>query len=285
MWIFFGILAGALCLLVIAATIRDSNRFVPVYYRAADARIRKKLRVILLADLHNKSYGRRNEKLISAIDAAAPDLILSAGDLMTSVPDEPMEVAEAFVEDLAARYPVYYGNGNHEYRIYHEEEKYGQMGAQYRSVLKKSGVRLLENETAELPEFGIRIAGLDLGQEYYKKFKEDVLSPSGLKAMLGACREDSYTILLAHNPVFFESYAAWGADLTLSGHVHGGVMRLPFLGGVLSTSFRPFPKYDGGLFQIGAKKMIVSRGLGSHTVPIRIFNPAELVIIDLEPEG
>lgn len=284
MWFFFGILLGVACLFVLIVMIRDSNRFVPVNYRITDARIKKKLRVILLADLHNKSYGIKNEKLLSTIDAAAPDLILSAGDLVTSVPDEPMEVAEAFVENLAARYPIYYGNGNHEYRIYHEEEKYGEMGAEYRSVLKKCGVRLLENETAELPEFGIRIVGLDLGREYYKKFKEDELPPSGLKALLGACRESGYTVLLAHNPVFFESYAAWGADLTLSGHVHGGVMRLPFLGGVLSTSFRLFPKYDGGLFEIGAKKMIVSRGLGSHTVPIRIFNPAELVIIDLEPE-
>ena len=91
--------------------------------------------------------------------------------------------------------------------------------------------------------------------------------------------------MLAHNPAYFEAYASWGADLTLSGHVHGGIMRLPWLGGVLSTSLTLFPKYDGGEFRLGEKRMIVSRGLGSHTIPIRIFNPAELVAVELAPKG
>lgn len=284
MWIFSGILAGVICLFLLIVVIRDSNRFVPVHYRISDPRIRKKLRIVLVADLHNKSYGKGNEKLLAAIDAAGPDVILSAGDLMTSVPGESMEVAEAFVEKLSQRYPFYYGNGNHEYRIYHETEKYGTMGEEYRRVLQTCGVCLLENETAELRACAVRIAGLDLPQEHYKKFRESQLPLSELFALLGPCRKDEFTILLAHNPAFFESYAEWGADLTLSGHVHGGVMRLPYLGGVLSTSLRLFPKYDGGLFEIGSRKLIVSRGLGSHTVPIRVFNPAELVIIDLEPE-
>ena len=101
--------------------------------------------------------------------------------------------------------------------------------------------------------------------------------------MLGPVREGEYGILLAHNPAYFEAYASWGADLTLSGHVHGGIMRLPWLGGVLSTSLTLFPKYDGGEFCRGERRMIVSRGLGSHTVPIRIFNPAELVVVELVP--
>lgn len=285
MVIFFGALICAACLFLIVITVRDSNRFVTVHYRFGDPRIKKKLRLVLLADLHNKSYGKENEKLLSAIADVEPDLVLSAGDLMTSVPEKSMKTAERLVEHLAARYPFYYGNGNHEYRIYHEEEKYGGMGKEYRSVLEKCGVRLLENETVQLPVYGIRIAGLDLSREYYKKFKEDELPVSEIDKMLGACDQDWFTILIAHNPVFFENYAAWGADLTLSGHVHGGVMRLPFLGGVLSTSFRLFPKYDGGLFKTGRKAMVISRGLGSHTIPIRVFNPAELVVIDLEPEA
>lgn len=285
MWIFFGTLICAACLFLIVVMVRDSNRFVPVHYQISDPRIRKKLRIVLLSDLHNKSYGKENEKLLSAIADAAPDLVLSAGDLMTSVPEKSMKPAEQLVERLAARYPFYYGNGNHEYRIYHEEEKYGGMGKEYRGVLEKCRVRLLENETVQLPAYGIRIAGLDLSREHYKKFKEDELPVSEIDKMLGACDPDQFTILIAHNPAFFESYAAWGADLTLSGHVHGGVMRLPFLGGVLSTSLRLFPKYDGGFFKIGSKAMVVSRGLGSHTIPIRVFNPAELVIIDLGPEA
>ena len=84
---------------------------------------------------------------------------------------------------------------------------------------------------------------------------------------------------------FFDAYAGWGADLTLSGHIHGGIVRIPGIGGVISTSYRlVFPKYDGGYYEQNQKKMIVSRGLGSHTIPVRLFNPAELVVIDLVTE-
>ena len=83
---------------------------------------------------------------------------------------------------------------------------------------------------------------------------------------------------------YFPAYAEWGADLVLSGHVHGGIMRLPLLGGVISPTLRLFPRYDGGLFQEGGSTMILGRGLGSHTIPIRIFNPGELVVVELEPQ-
>lgn len=284
MWILAGMLFGLICLFFLAVMVYDSNRFVTVNYRVADSKIRKHTRIVLLADLHNKKYGPDNEKLLAAIDAACPDLILSAGDLMTSVKGKSMETAERLVEGLAAKYPFYYANGNHEYRIYHDEETYGPMGREYRSVLQKCSVCLLENESVSLPGPGIVIWGLDLPVDLYKKFREPRISAEMLEKMMGRPREEAFHILLAHNPAFFESYADWGADLTLSGHVHGGVMRLPVLGGVLSTSLTLFPKYDGGFFERNHKKMIISRGLGSHTIPIRVFNPAELVVIDLEPE-
>ena len=104
-----------------------------------------------------------------------------------------------------------------------------------------------------------------------------------LKETLGEHKEGVYQILLAHNPEYFEEYAAWGADLVLSGHVHGGIMRLPLLGGVISPKLVLFPKYDGGRFYEKDSTMILSRGLGMHTLPIRIFNPAELVVIHLLP--
>lgn len=91
-------------------------------------------------------------------------------------------------------------------------------------------------------------------------------------------------ILIAHNPDYFEEYAKWGADLVLSGHVHGGIMRIPFLGGVLAPSYRIFPKYDGGVFKEGKSVMLLGRGLGSHTIQLRFFNPAELYEVTLNPE-
>lgn len=102
-----------------------------------------------------------------------------------------------------------------------------------------------------------------------------------MRRLLGRPDPEKFSLLIAHNPDFFETYADWGADLVVSGHVHGGLMRLPVLGGVISPAIRLFPAYDGGEFRKGKAAMILGRGLGTHTLPIRIFNPGELVVIDL----
>ncbi len=281
MWMILGGLFAVLCLFLAGVAAYDSNRFVTVHYRIRNTAVKKNTRLVLLSDLHNKRYGEDNRKLLAAIEEAAPDMIVCAGDLMTSVPDESMLPAERLVRALSGKYPFYYGNGNHEYRIYHQTDKFGAMGEEYRSVLEGCSVCLLENESIFLPSRGIRIYGLDLPKEYYRKFRHPVLKGKDLEKWIGKPQQDCYNILLAHHPTYFEAYADWGAQLALSGHVHGGVVRLPFLGGVVSTSFTLFPKYDGGMFEKQGKRMIVSRGLGSHTIPIRLFNPAELVVIDL----
>ena len=102
-----------------------------------------------------------------------------------------------------------------------------------------------------------------------------------LDELLPEQRTDCFQILLAHNPDYFPEYAAWGADLVLSGHLHGGVARLPLLGGVVSPRLHFFPRYDGGKFTHGNSVMIVSRGLGMHTIPFRFNNPGELVEITI----
>ncbi|MCM1569376.1 MAG: hypothetical protein NC081_08015 [Roseburia sp.] len=107
-----------------------------------------------------------------------------------------------------------------------------------------------------------------------------------LPGLLGQPSDGKYTILLAHKPDYFPQYAAWGANLTLAGHVHGGVVRVPFWGkGVLSPDIRLFPEYDGGIFRKGQAVMLVSRGLGYHTIPFRLFNPAELPVLDFKGEN
>ena len=101
---------------------------------------------------------------------------------------------------------------------------------------------------------------------------------------LGQADSRYFNILLAHNPMYFENYAKWQQpDLVLSGHVHGGLVRLPILGGVIAPNLHLFPKYDGGMFQKGDTTMIVSRGLGIHSVEFRMWNPAELVVIEITP--
>ena len=284
MTIFLIAAAVLACTVICGMIIWDSNRFVKVSYRISCPLLKKKIRLALLSDLHNKEYGADNQKLLDAIREAAPDMVLIAGDLLTSCKDDMARPAVRLLESVSAEYPVCYANGNHEYRVFHQPDKYGSTGARYRHAIRSLNLHHLEDGSVYFPEYNIRVYGLDLPVHFFKKFKEPPLDPRELKKRLGKADKSAYTILLAHNPVWFDSYVKWGADLTLSGHVHGGVVRLPFLGGVLSTSFRLFPRYDGGSFKKDNKEMIISRGLGAHTIPLRLFNPAELVIIDLIPE-
>lgn len=278
------IIIAALALLWIA--LYDTNRFVLRSHVVTDPRIRRKCRAVLLTDLHNKCYGKENERLLAAIRNQNPDFVLIAGDVLTANKKAPLKPALELLERLAGEYPVYYGNGNHEQRLRDYPRYFGKMARQYRNALKRIGIEPLSNRHAALPEFGLVIYGAEIDMEYYKRFRTRKMPPEYLPRILGQASPDAYTVLLAHNPDYFPQYAAWGADLTLSGHVHGGVARVPLWGkGVLAPSWHVFPKYDGGVFMEKNAVMVLSRGLGSHTIPVRIFNPGELWVIDFVPEN
>lgn len=263
----------------------DSNRFVVSEYTFRDKRIRRKTRAVVLADLHNKQYGKNNERLVDAIRTCQPDYILVAGDLLTAKPGASMDIAIHLLEELSKDYPIYYGNGNHEHRLRLYPETYGEMAKEYREALEHLGVRLLTNTHVDLRDIGITVYGSEIDRFYYKRFKVQKMELDYLNSILGQPSEDNYNILLAHNPDYFPQYAAWGADLVLSGHVHGGMVRIPVLKkGIVSPNVRLFPEYDGGLFKQDKSVMLLSRGLGMHTIPIRLFNPGELLVIDFEPE-
>lgn len=268
-------------ILLLWLMIYDTNRFVTIRYTVSDSRIQKEFRAVLLADLHNKSFGKDNEALITAIDELQPDMILVAGDMLTAKPGADFKVAIELMGRLSARYPVYYGNGNHEYRAGIYPEKYGDMYENYNRQLSEMGIHPLVNTAVKPEEYGVSIYGLEIAREYYKRFQRPHMSVEYMNGVLGQADESAYKIVLAHNPEYFETYAAWGADLVLSGHVHGGMVRVPFCGkGVVSPNISFFPKYDGGSFVVGNSRMLLSRGLGTHTIPVRLFNPGELVCID-----
>lgn len=260
----------------------DGNRFHVVRYQVTSKKIKEKHNFVVLSDLHNKSYGKNNEKLIRKIKELQPEGILIAGDILTAKPNEDYTTALHLIAELSAQFPVYYGMGNHETRLFLYPETYGDMGKRYEEELEKIGAGFLRNKGTDTAD-NVRVIGLDLERKYYKRFKKTPMEPEYLQETLGVSQEDKFQILLAHNPDYFEEYAAWGADLVLSGHVHGGVMKMPFLGGVISPAFHLFPKYDGGLFKSGKSVMVLSRGLGMHTIPIRIFNPGELILVTLTP--
>lgn len=273
-----------LAVFFLTVMIIDGNRFHVVEYQLYSSKVKKEHRYVVLSDLHNKSYGEKNSKLIRKITKLTPEGILIAGDILTAKPEKSYEVALDLIKNLAEKYSIYYGMGNHETRLFLYPETYGDMGERYLADLNKVSVDFLKNESRQC-EDNIRITGLDMYKAYYKRFKKEPMDSGYLQETLGEANEGKYEILLAHNPDYFEEYAAWGADLVLSGHVHGGMMRLPVLGGVVSPSFKLFPKYDGGIFKLGKSTMIISRGLGMHTIPIRIFNPGELVLVKISPKS
>ncbi len=262
----------------------DCHRFVVKEYTCSSRKLHQEGKIVLLSDLHNKSFGKDNRKLMEAIHRQNPDMIVIAGDMYTSAPKEDNGKTADFVCRLAEKYPVYYGNGNHEHKTKLYTDVFGDLYSNYANRLKEAGVVMLENERVTLPSYNMEILGSEIGREYYGKLKTKKMPVSYMDDLLGKAPKDEFALLIAHNPDYFETYAAWGADLTVSGHVHGGLMVLPFLGGVISPSLRLFPKYDGGEFREGKHTMILGRGLGTHTLPIRIFNPGELVVIYLKPE-
>ena len=231
-------------------------------------------RIAMLSDLHDTVYGESNDKLFEVINNEQPDIVIIAGDLVTAKAGRDFSPAFNLLKKLASKYPVYYALGNHEQRAYNEVKEYLQ------KVRDLSGVILLDNETV-IAGCGIRIAGLSLPIRFYKKAGKIIAKASDVCEQLGT-KDEGYTILVAHNPIFFKAYSEWGADLVLSGHLHGGIVRLPFVGGVVSPQVSFFPKYDKGMFTKGKSTLIVSAGLGKHTIPIRLWNPAELVVIDLK---
>ncbi len=246
---------------------------------------RKPVTIAFLTDLHNCVYGEENKILLDHIDACRPDLVLCAGDMLVGKPGTSVEIPLALMRRLALAYPVYYANGNHEKRLAVYPEQYGSLYDEYGGALRDAGVTVLNNAYEDLDPYGIRIYGLDLERGFYRRFRKTAMPDGYLRELLGDPPTDRYTVLLAHNPLYAPEYAAWGADLVLSGHVHGGLIRIPGIGGVLSPEVRLFPKYCAGRYHLGRTDLIVSRGLGSHSCYLRINNPPELSVISLRGES
>lgn len=278
-------LLGIVCILIMWVMLYDSNRFVVRRLELCDRRIRKPVKAVVLTDLHNKCYGRENKLLLDAIREQNPDMIFIAGDILTARSGKSMEPAIRLLRRLAEEFPVYYSNGNHEQRLKLYPQVYGDMAEEYGQALSDMGIVPLVNSHVNLEDIGITIYGAEISKKYYSRFQQVRMEKEYMGQLLGLPDNSCYTVLLAHNPDYFPDYAQWGADLTVAGHVHGGVVRVPLFGkGVISPSLRLFPKYDGGIFEEGEAVMLLSRGLGMHTVPIRLFNPGELWVVDFKPE-
>lgn len=271
---------------------RELHHFRVTHYTIESQKFKgfsRDLNLIFLSDLHNRVYGEKNEPLLQAIRNEKPDLILIGGDMLVGKEDASYDIALDFTSQLPEIAPVLYATGNHEQRMREKPEIYQAAYADYRQQLKDMGVLFLENGSCRI-EAGtvlLEISGVELPSASYKKLKKLPIQASDIAEYLHkdsvSVTEDSvYRILLAHNPAYMNAYKGWGADLILSGHLHGGVMRLPGIGGVITPQAFLFPKYSGEMTKEGEQTIIVSRGLGTHTINIRLFNQPEVVSICLK---
>lgn len=280
------ILIGVILVFCIAEWIREILTFKVTHYDIVSEKLnnlKEERKIIFLTDLHNNSYGKDNEKLLHTVRSQNPDLILVGGDMLVGKAETPTRVAEDFVRQLAGICPVYYANGNHEQRMKIYPEKFGTKYQEYKATVEEAGVPFLENEHIDLmlDDCRLQITGLEIPREGYKKFRKTFVSLEQIEERIGKADVSKYQILLAHNPIYTDTYLEWGADLVLSGHLHGGIVRIPGLGGVITPQFRLFPKYSGELTVEDGKSVVVSKGLGTHTIKIRFLNPAEVVVLHL----
>ena len=238
------------------------------------------MKVVILSDLHSKVYGNDNDILLESIKNEKPDIIFIAGDMLVGKIDEDHVEAVSFCTRLPDIAPVYYALGNHEQRMKEDIDIYGDRAFKdYKEKLVDAGIHFIENDHVEVDFKGqmVSIYGLELPMDTYKKFRNIVVSKEDVEKCIGKADESRFNILLAHNPSYIEAYKQWGADMIISGHLHGGLIRLPFIGAVITPQMHLFPKYSGEITLEDGKCIIVSKGLGTHTFNIRFLNQAEVI--------
>ena len=232
-------------------------------------------RIVHLSDLHGKYFGKDNERLYAAVRAAQPEYIFVTGDLVDRGTEEPNAYAAEVGAALSAIAPTYYVTGNHEWG-------HGTAAVRaLKSTLRESGVTVLSNEFVPLTRNGdtIVLAGIDDPNGY-----ADQETPYELAQEIYAACGDPFWLLLAHrNDRFAREYSLLGADLTISGHGHGGIWRFPFVGGVFGTQRNLFPTHTAGFYSDNGASVFVSRGLGnSPKIVPRILNRPQVAVITLE---
>ena len=265
--------------------IRELRDFRVTKYRICSQKlngIKREKKIIFLSDLHNRMYGEENERLLESIRNQHPDLILIGGDMLVRKDGNSYDKTVHFLAKLPGICPVYCANGNHEQKLKELPDKYEQSYEEYKKALTASGIHMLENasETVKLDEVPVKLSGLEIPLGAYARFGKKELSLKEITDRIGE-HGDDYQFLLAHHPGYMKEYLAYGADLILGGHYHGCVVQLPWIGGVISTNFTLFPKYSGGIYQEGEQTAVVSRGLGTHSVPLRLWNWPELIVLEL----
>jgi len=224
-----------------------------------------------ISDLHSKAFGDHQNELINKISKQQPAIVVMTGDLIDRRFYQPAPALE-LMKQLSQQYAVYYVPGNH--------EAWSGRYAQLKADLNALQINILDNQSVILTkgEDTIRLIGIqDPG------FTDDYLDASQLLALEQPDDQSSlFTMLLAHRPELISTYAQYPIDLVLSGHAHGGQIRLPLLGGLFAPDQGLLPQYTAGIYQEGDTQLVVNRGLGNSIFPFRILNNPEIIVITLK---
>ena len=233
-------------------------------------------KIVHLSDFHNYGYKNYSNKLIEKIIDENPSIIVMTGDMVNKY-DRNFKKFFKLTEVLSKKYEIYYIAGNHEKRLREDDLSL------LIKKLNEFGVKVLSDEKTTImrEKAYINIYGIDIPLSYYKIKNKPSNIDEVINEVLNKCSEKEYNILLAHNPLYFQEYIKHNVDLTFSGHVHGGMIRLPYIGALLSPERKFFPKYSSGMYEINNKKLIVSRGIGHSRPGIRLFNMPEILCITL----
>lgn len=276
--------ATVICLTAFLAVLFGNAHISTASYSVALQNLGSSVRVILLSDLHGKSFGRENSRLIAKIQEQSPDAIFLDGDMIDRSADS-ADVQELLrlIKRLHEIAPVYFAPGNHEL-------EYMQTDTSLLTQVTEAGAVIVNDSYADVTLAGqpLRIGGT-MGHAFYFGRSEKEFSSSPEYQFLKAFEDtDVPKICLAHMPdtfIFNGAYNLWNVDLILSGHTHGGLIRLPFIGGLYAPMQGWFPEYDQGYFRLGEHmQMVITSGLAGHGMIPRINNPPEIVVIDLVPE-
>ena len=279
-----GIIA-AVCLAAFLAAFISNTRISTASYTVALEDLESPLRLVLISDLHGKSFGKDNARLIAKIQEQTPDAIFLVGDMLDKKADEAdVQSLLALTEKLLEIAPVFFSMGNH-------EQVYLKTNATLLDRVAQTGAVVVNDSYVDVTVAGqpLRIGGT-MGHGFAFGRTEEEFTSSPEYVFLKAFENTELPkICLAHMPdtfIFNGAYTLWDVDLVLSGHTHGGLVRLPFIGGLYAPMQGLFPKYDRGYFQLGTHmQMVITSGLAGHGLLPRVNNLPEIVVIDLVPQN
>lgn len=279
-----GIIA-AVCLAAFLAAFISNTRISTASYTVALEDLESPLRLVLISDLHGKSFGKDNARLIAKIQEQTPDAIFLVGDMLDKKADEAdVQSLLALTEKLLEIAPVFFSMGNH-------EQVYLKTNATLLDRVAQTGAVVVNDSYVDVTVAGqpLRIGGT-MGHGFAFGRTEEEFTSSPEYVFLKAFENTELPkICLAHMPdtfIFNGAYTLWDVDLVLSGHTHGGLVRLPFIGGLYAPMQGLFPEYDRGHFRLGTHmQMVITSGLAGHGLLPRVNNPPEIAVIDLVPQN